>query len=111
MLRLQEREVDAPEVPVNVSQFVTFYESIQDWPEAEAVRRIGCPRMAYVGEKDEMAYPGGVDLKIAPTLRARRAELERMGWEVAEIEGRDHGVFTDPGVAVPVIRGFLDRVT
>jgi hypothetical protein len=34
-----------------------------------------------------------------------------MGWEVQEIEGRDHGVFTDPATVVPVLRGLLDRVT
>jgi hypothetical protein len=99
-----------PDFPVLADQYVTFYESVQDWPESEMVRRISCPRMTFAGSEDEVEV-GGVLARVAPTIRERRAELERFGWYVAEIPGRDHSVYLDPEVVVPVVRPFLDRVT
>lgn len=90
-------------------QFVTFYESVQDWPEAEAVGRIRCPKMTFVGSEDEVELVG-VRVRLAATLRERRRDLEERGWQVAEIPGRDHSVYADPAVVVPLVRGFLDGV-
>ncbi|AKT41297.1 hypothetical protein [Chondromyces crocatus] len=64
--------------------------------------------MTFFGAKDEMDYPGGTKLRIAPTIRERRRELQQLGWEVIELPDRDHGVFTDPTTIVPVVRSFLD---
>jgi hypothetical protein len=50
-------------------------------------------------------------LRIAPTVRERRDELERLGWRVDEVSGANHGVFTDPATVVPLVRDFLDRAT
>lgn len=91
-------------------QYVTFYESIQGWPEADCVKRLTCPKMAYVGTDDEIER-GGVKMATAATLRAHRQELERCGWYVREIPGRDHSVWTDPATVVPLVRPFLDKVT
>ncbi|MDC3955293.1 alpha/beta hydrolase [Polyangium jinanense] len=110
MLAITRMMAAAPDVPVRVEQFVTFYESIQGWPEAEAVARISCPRMAFVGAADEMNYPGGIALRLAQTVKERRPELERLGWHVLEVPGRDHGLYTDPATVVPLVREFLDPV-
>ncbi len=90
-------------------QYVTFYESIRDWPEVEFMKRMRCPRMAYVGSEDEIER-GGEKITIAATLRAHRQELESNGWLVSEIPGRDHSVWTDPGAVVSVVRPFLDNI-
>jgi dienelactone hydrolase len=91
-------------------QYVTFYESIRAWPEEESVKRIRCPRMAYVGS-DDVIERGGVTMATAATLRAHRQELESHGWQVREIPGRDHSVWTDPSIVVPIVRPFLDEST
>lgn len=91
-------------------QYVTFYESIRDWPEAQAVKRLTCPRLTYVGSDDEVER-AGIKMETAATLRAHRLELESYGWQVREIPGRDHSLWTDPGTVVPIVRPFLDRVT
>lgn len=109
MLKITRKMADAPNIPVRMDQFVTFYESVQGWPEADAVSRISCPRMAFVGAEDEMEYPDGVTLRLAGTLRERREELQHLRWQVTEIPGRDHGVFLDPAAIVPIVREFLDR--
>lgn len=90
--------------------YVTFYESIRDWPEADSVGRLTCPRMTYVGSED-VVERGGITMATAATLRAHRRELETCGWQVQEIPGRDHSVWTDPATVVPIVRPFLDSVT
>ena len=91
-------------------QYVTFYESIQDWQEAQAVRGLSCPRMAYAGSEDVIER-GGARMETAAKLRAHRRDLEMLGWEVEEIPGADHSVWTDPGSVVPRVRPFLDKAT
>ncbi|MGH8138806.1 MAG: alpha/beta fold hydrolase [Steroidobacteraceae bacterium] len=98
-----------PDFPELADQYVTFYESVQGWPESERVGGIKCPRMTFAGSKDEVEV-GGVIVRVAPTIREHRVELERQGWYVAEIPGRDHSVYLDPEAVVPVVRPFLDRV-
>jgi len=98
-----------PDRRIPPDQFVAFYESVQDWHEADAVGRIQCPRMAFVGSEDEVET-GGVRLRLAATVREHRSKLEKQGWEVVEITGRDHSVYSDPATVVPIVRSFLDKV-
>lgn len=95
---------DAPDV----TQFVTFYESVQGWPESEVLARLSCPRMAYYGTADEVDL-AGVKVPITSIFESRRSELEQLGWHVADIPGRDHAVWADAAAVVPVVRPFLDR--
>ncbi len=93
--------------PAQYRQWATFYESMQIFPEAKAVASIRCPRLAVYGEKAESGV-AGIRLPWAEILRARRRELERLGWRVHEIAGRDTGVILDAAAMAPVIRPFLD---
>ncbi len=97
--------------PAQYAQWVTFYESVLNWPEAEAVARIACPRMAYAGSEGDPTAGHEVPISIASTIRDRRGELEAMGWCVTEIPGRDHSVCLDPATVVPLVRDFLDAVS
>lgn len=116
ILRAARRQVDDPpqsarvvlREPAQYAQWATFYESVLDWPERRAVAEIDCPRMAFFGGSGDVD-PGGEDIRIASTLRARRDELERLGWTVHEFPGRDHSVCLDPGTVVPPVRAFLDQ--
>lgn len=95
---------DAPDV----AQFVTFYESLRGWPEAESVAALTCPRMTYFGTADEVDL-AGVRVPLAAIFQSRRQEIEQAGWHVAAIAGRDHSVWLDAATVVPVVRPFLDR--
>jgi len=100
--------LDGPHAAFDATPFVTLYESLQSWPEVEAVRKISCPRMTYVGAND--AGYGAIEIHLAESIRERRQELEGMGWRVVEIPDRAHSVFTDPATVVPLVREFLDAV-
>jgi hypothetical protein len=93
-----------------LKQWVTYYSSIQDWPEKQAVSGISCPRLTFAGSDDEMELQG-IKVRIAATIRDHREELESLGWKVDEIPGRDHNVTIDPDAVVPLVRSFLDEVT
>src|SRR5579875_3458758 len=93
--------------PAQYAQWVTFYQSVQEWPEAEAVAGIRCPRMVFFGAEGDVE-PGGVQVPIASTIRERRAELEALGWRVVELSGHGHGAGLEPEVVVPIVRDFLD---
>lgn len=95
--------------PLPPEQFVTFYQSVESWPEADAIRGIHCPRLAFAGSEDELEVHG-IPVRIGATLSQRRGELERQGWQVVEIAGRDHTIYMDPGMVIPMVRSFLDRV-
>ncbi|MGK3998234.1 alpha/beta fold hydrolase [Sorangium sp. So ce1024] len=109
MLRISRKMAAARGIPEREDPFVTFYESIEGWPEAEAVQRIACPRMTFTGAEDAVEFPGESTVRIGSTIGERRGELERLGWHVTEIPGRDHAVFMDPATVVPLVRAFLDR--
>lgn len=97
-----------PGLTVSPEQFVPFYESVQNWDEAAALETIRCPRLVFVGSDDEFEL-AGVKLRFAATIRQHRPFLEKNGWCVTEIPGRDHSVYADPAAVVPVVREFLDR--
>ena len=117
VLRGARSQVEAPPAsamavlrePAQYAQWVTFYESVQDWPEADVLARLTCPRMVFVGAGGD-TDAGGVPLPIATTVRAHRERLEALGWRVCEIPGRDFSVVLDPAAVVPVVRPFLDAV-
>ena len=90
-------------------QWVTYNESALAWDEARAIASMTCPRLVFNGALGD-TDAGGVAIPIATQNRARRAELEALGWVVREIPGRDHAAFMYPGEVVPVVREFLDAV-
>jgi len=116
-LTASEEQIDNPPAAVQVvlrspaqyAQWSHFYRSIgNDWSEAQTTQALKMPRLAFAGaEGDVMA--GDYLIRNASTLRARKSELEALGWEVQLIPGRDHSVGLDPRIVVPLVREFLDR--
>ena len=96
--------------PAQYAQWVTFYESVVEGKRVDVGGRRIFPRMTYVGSEGDPTAGHEVPISIASTIRARRSELESMGWCVKEIPGRDHSVCLDPATVVPVVREFLDAV-
>ncbi len=80
---------------------------LKDWNEQAAITRIRCPRMAFTGAKDTFTTLTD-EVRIGPTLKERRNELERMGWTVRLVEGFGHELGQHPEASVPIIREFLD---
>ena len=90
-------------------QWETYYRSMLDWPEAESVARIACPRMVFFGGEGDLVE-AGIPIPIASIIREHRVQLEAQGWTVYEIAGQGHGVCMVPELVVPPVRSFLDTV-
>jgi len=88
---------------------LTFYRSVRGWPEREAVSKFTCPRMVFVGNKDEFTA-GGQKIRIGPIIAEHRAELERMGWTVQLVDGFGHELGARPDIIMPILKRFLDPI-
>jgi pimeloyl-ACP methyl ester carboxylesterase len=116
ILAAARRKLPAPEAsslkvlrnPAQYAQWIHFYESMLDWPEAQAVAGITCPRLVYYGAEADLVE-AGIAVTIASNIRSRRAELEQLGWHVHEEPGQGHGGMALPQFAVPPVRAFLDH--
>ena len=91
-------------------QWETWYASMLDWPEAQSVERISCPKMVYFGGDGDLVE-AGIPIRIASIIREHRAQLEEQGWTVHEIAGQSHGVCMAPELVVPPVRDFLDSLS
>jgi pimeloyl-ACP methyl ester carboxylesterase len=87
--------------------FVTYYRSLQNWPEREAIARLTCPRFVFAGSRDQFVADGQ-SIRIGALVSEHRRELERLGWSVRLIEGFGHELGGRPEVVIPLVREFLD---
>jgi len=90
-----------------VKHFVTFYRSLQDWPERDAVSKLTCRRLIFVGRNDHFMSEG-YDIRTAPLIIEHREELQRLGWTVRIIDGISHDLGGRPDIVIPLLREFLD---
>ena len=90
-----------------VTPFLTFYRSLRGWPEREAVSKLTCPRMTFVGTRDQFSA-GDQNIRIGALIAEHRDELERMGWTVQFFDGFGHELGGRPDVIMPILRRFLD---
>lgn len=85
----------------------SFYRSIANWAERDAVSKLTCPRMTFAGTKDAFVT-AGYQIHIGSSIAEHREELERLGWTVRLVEGFGHELGAKPDVVTPLIREFLD---
>ncbi|WP_433382196.1 alpha/beta fold hydrolase [Actinoplanes sp. CA-142083] len=96
--------------PDQTQQYVTMYESLQDFDERAALAGLTIPRLAFAGEKDTIAYGSQWDnlvVDIAGPLVAHRAELIALGWTVETVPGADHMVAMQTDRVLPILLPWL----
>jgi pimeloyl-ACP methyl ester carboxylesterase len=117
LLQAAQRKLPNPEPsslkvlrsPAQYAQWIHYGQSIEGWPEREAVSRIACPRLNVFGSEGDLVE-AGIPVPIASRIREHRGELQALGWRVHEIGGHSHALCMQPEVAVPPVRAFLDEV-
>jgi pimeloyl-ACP methyl ester carboxylesterase len=99
----QKLEKESPDRP-EISRYVNYYKSLQDWPERAEVAKLTCPRLNYVDATD------GDDTDFIGRFRRNKSALQKLGWDTAEVNsGKGHPGGLMPDIACPVIRSFLDK--
>jgi pimeloyl-ACP methyl ester carboxylesterase len=87
----------------SATQWVTYYQGLQSWPEHEEVAKLKMPRLNYVDSTDDGSG------NLFAHFSENRAELERLGWQTAVIEsGSGHRGGMRPENAGPLLRKFFD---
>ena len=98
--------------PEQTEQYVTLYESLQDFDERAALDRLRVPRLAFAGEKDDITYGpkwGDAYVAIGTPLREHRDELIARGWTVAIVPGADHLGAMRSATVLPLLLPWLHR--
>jgi len=86
-------------------QFVTLYQSLQDFDDKEA------PRLCFAGSRDKIEYGerwGNVHVDIVGPLIHHDEELKEAGWDVQILEGLDHTGAMQAHNVLPILRPWLD---
>src|SRR5438876_5275977 len=74
-------------------QFVTLYQALQEFDDRAAQAQLTCPRLCFVGSKDEIQYSkswGNVHVSLAGPIVRGQAQLSELGWDVRVLDGFDH---------------------
>jgi pimeloyl-ACP methyl ester carboxylesterase len=96
--------------PDQTRQFVTLYEDLRTFDDADASCRLEVPRFCFAGDRDDIDYGAGwgdVRVEIAGALRRHRAELEACGWVVELLPGLDHLGAMHGDVVLPLLRRWI----
>ncbi|MEV0678587.1 alpha/beta hydrolase [Actinosynnema sp. NPDC050436] len=91
-------------------QYVTLYESLQDFDDRAALDRVTVPRLAFAGENDNITYGAQWDdahVVIADVLKRHRDELVRRGWSVHLVPGTDHMSAMQATTVLPILVPWL----
>ncbi len=91
-------------------QFVTLYQALQGFDDRAAQARLTCPRLCFVGSKDEIQYTkswGNVYVSLAGPIVQGQAQLSDLGWDVRVLDGLDHIQAMQAKQVVPILRSWL----
>ena len=91
-------------------QFVTLYQALQGFDDRAAQAQITCPRLCFVGSKDEIQYTkswGNVHVSLADPIVRGQAQLSHFGWDVQVFDGLDHMQAMQAKQVVPILCSWL----
>jgi pimeloyl-ACP methyl ester carboxylesterase len=91
-------------------QFVTLYQVVQGFDDRAVQVRLTCPRLCFVGSKDEIQYSkswGNVHVSLAGPIVRGQAQLSELGWDVRVLDGLDHTQAMQARYVVPILRSWL----
>jgi pimeloyl-ACP methyl ester carboxylesterase len=96
--------------PEQTGQYVTLYESLAGFDEAEVELEI--PRLAFAGADDTIVYGAKWDharVEIGPALATNKADLEKRGWTVEVIPAADHMSAMHAAVVLPILTRWMSK--
>ena len=86
---------------------MTYYRSLQNWTERDAVSKLTCPRLVFAGTNDQFVAEGH-SIRIGPLVSEHRNELEGLGWTDRLVDGFGHELGARPDVVIPLLQEFFD---
>jgi pimeloyl-ACP methyl ester carboxylesterase len=102
--------VEVTQTPDQTQQYLTLYESLQDFDERAALDRLSVPRLAFAGATDNITYGPKWDnayVPIADPLQRHRDELTTQGWTVELIPNTEHISAMQAAKVLPILTPWL----
>ncbi len=102
--------VEVSQTPEQAQQYVSFYESLQDFDERAALDRLRVARLAFAGANDTITYGpkwDGARVTIGDALSRHRDELIDRGWTVHLIPDADHMSAMQARTVLPIVAPWL----
>ena len=102
--------VEETGTPDQTQQYLTLYESLQDFDERAALDRIRVPRLTFAGANDNITYGpkwGNTYVAFADALLQHRDELTERGWTVELIPDTDHISAMQADKVLPILIPWL----
>jgi pimeloyl-ACP methyl ester carboxylesterase len=102
--------VEVTQAPDQTRQYVSLYESLQDFDERAALDRLRIPRLAFAGANDNISYGPRWDsayVAIADALIGNRNELIAQGWTVRLLPDTDHLGAMQASRVLPILTPWL----
>ncbi|GAB2620640.1 hypothetical protein Aab01nite_35100 [Paractinoplanes abujensis] len=96
------------QTPDQTRQFVTLYESLQNFDDAKV--SLDIPRLAFAGANDNIQYGPAWDnayVALAEPLKRHEADLKERGWEVRFVPDAEHMAAMQAAVVLPILIPFL----
>jgi pimeloyl-ACP methyl ester carboxylesterase len=101
---------EVTQTPEQTEQYVTLYESLQDFDERAALDRLTVPRLAFAGANDNITYGPKWDnayVAIGKALTRHRDELAKRGWTIEIIADADHMSAMHATTVLPILIPWL----
>jgi pimeloyl-ACP methyl ester carboxylesterase len=92
-----------------VQQFVTYYEGLRTFDDAQAQPLLTCPRLCYAGTEDHVRIGGERVASIGGLVERHRDDLTALGWDVETIPGLNHLKAMHPDALMPLLVPWLEK--
>ena len=93
--------------PAFARSIVTLYEGLQTYNDRAIQGQLTMPRLSWIGDQDQVTLNAEKLTHLGQTVIKNRAELEKHGWDVIILPGRNHLDALMPAVQVPLIAKWL----
>jgi pimeloyl-ACP methyl ester carboxylesterase len=98
--------------PEQTGQYLTLYQSLQDFDEQAALTHLTIPRLVFAGADDNIRYGPKWDnayVPIGEAVAAHRDELTGQGWTVEVLPGADHMSAMQSETVLPLLIPWLRK--
>jgi pimeloyl-ACP methyl ester carboxylesterase len=90
-------------------QYLTYFEALQTFDDRSVQNQLRMPRLNFVGTEDRLQFSGNVEVEFSTVFAEHKDEIEKAGWDVLSIRGRNHFTAMEPAFIVPILYTWLEE--
>lgn len=87
-------------------QYLTYYEGLQSFDDQSVQKRLGIPRLNFVGTNDDFTFMD-VQMEFYKRFLEHKDAIKAAGWDLVFVQGQDHSTTVSPKTSIQLIRRWL----